>query len=130
MYSLIFILCIVGSVFADPTGGALEGNRYRVIISSDIGGSDEDDDQSFVHYLVYSDLFDTEGLISSPPKDGRRKDFLEVIDLYAKDYPHLSKHSKKYPKPDYLRAISKQGAVDPAPQKGFSTPTEGSEWII
>jgi len=42
--------------------------------------------QSMVHYLVYSDLFDTEGLISSPPKQGRTKDIFKTIDVYDKDY--------------------------------------------
>ena len=49
-----------------PNKGALYGTRYRVIVTTDIGGSDPDDFQSMVHYLLYSDLFDTEGLISSP----------------------------------------------------------------
>ena len=39
-------------------GGALADNQYRVIISTDIGGGDEDDIQSMVHYLLYSDVFD------------------------------------------------------------------------
>jgi len=51
--------------------GAIDGNRYRVIVSTDIGGGDEDDIQSMIHYLVYSDLFDTEGLIISTPKTVR-----------------------------------------------------------
>lgn len=37
--------------------GALAGERYRVIVSTDIGGSDPDDFQSMVHYLLYADLF-------------------------------------------------------------------------
>ncbi len=49
-------------------GGALTGERHRVIVSTDIGGTDPDDFQSMVHYLVYADVFDTEGIISSPPK--------------------------------------------------------------
>ena len=52
-------------------GGALDGQRPRVIVSSDIGGSDPDDFQSMVHFLVYADVFDIEGLISSPPHRGR-----------------------------------------------------------
>jgi hypothetical protein len=113
-----------------PDGGALAGNRYRVIISTDIGGGDEDDIQSMVHYLLYSDLLDTEGIISSPPQKGRKKDILEVIDKYEKDYPNLKTYSDKYPQPDYLRPIAKQGAINPAPQKGYSNPTEGSKWIV
>ncbi|MHC4367856.1 MAG: nucleoside hydrolase-like domain-containing protein, partial [Planctomycetota bacterium] len=46
------------------------GERPRVIVSTDIGGGDPDDFQSMVHYLVYADVFETEGLISSPPQGG------------------------------------------------------------
>lgn len=111
-------------------GGALTGERYRVIVSTDIGGSDPDDFQSMVHYLLYADVFDTEGLISSPWGDGRKQDILDVIDAYEKDYPNLVRHSKYYPAPDYLRSITKQGANDMAPYRGYSKPTEGSDWII
>ena len=73
-----------------PNKGALYGTRYRVIVTTDIGGSDPDDFQSMVHYLLYSDLFDTEGLISSPTwGTGRASYILEVIDAYEKDYPKL-----------------------------------------
>ena len=35
--------------------GALAGHRYRVLVSTDIGGTDPDDFQSMVHLLVYAD---------------------------------------------------------------------------
>lgn len=111
-------------------GGSLAGERYRVIVSTDIGGSDPDDLQSMVHYLLYSDLFDTEGLISSPWGAGRKNDILAVIDAYAKDYSNLIKHSSTYPTPDYLRSITKQGALEIAPYCGYHRATEGSDWII
>lgn len=110
--------------------GALKGERLRVIISSDIGGNDEDDDQSFVHYLMYADLFDTEGLISSPPGQGRVEDFFQVIDMYKKDYPLLKKKSRRFPSPDSLRKVVKQGALTSASEDGYSMSTEGSNWII
>ncbi|MGB2807308.1 MAG: DUF1593 domain-containing protein [Sedimentisphaerales bacterium] len=130
--TLIFTMAIFISsgTASDLGGGALAGNRYRVIISTDIGGGDEDDIQSMVHYLLYSDLFDTEGIISSPPQKGRKKDILEVIDKYQKDYSNLKTYSDKYPEPDYLRSIAKQGAINPAPEKGYSSSTEGSRWIV
>ena len=81
-------------------------------------------------YLLYADLFDTEGIISSPPKAGRKKDIIEVIDVYEKDFPKLKKYSKHYPTPEYLRSIAKQGATGPAPEAGFSKQTEGSKHII
>lgn len=115
---------------ACPAVGALDGNRPRVIVSSDIGGSDPDDFQSMVHYLAYADCFDTEGLISSPPKKGRAKDIHEVIDAYAKDYRALAARSKRFPPPDALRKLVKQGALEPAPKRGYDKPTEGSRWIV
>ena len=113
-----------------PSGGALTGARYRVLISTDLGGGDEDDKQSLVHYLIYADLFDTEGLVASPPQQGRKADILSILDGYAQDYPRLRAWSDRYPSPDALRAITKQGATDPAPAEGFSRSTEGSRWII
>ena len=39
--------------------------KPRILISTDIGGTDPDDNQSMAHFLMYSDEFDTEGLVSS-----------------------------------------------------------------
>lgn len=111
-------------------GGALAGQRYRVIVTTDIGGSDPDDFQSMVHYLLYADMFDTEGLISAAWGDGRKEHILEVIDQYEKDYPNLKTWSDRYPAPDALRSITKQGRIPFASYKGYDEPTEGSEWII
>ncbi|GMW02296.1 MAG: hypothetical protein AMXMBFR84_34320 [Candidatus Hydrogenedentota bacterium] len=110
--------------------GALAGERYRVIVSTDIGGSDNDDYQSMVHLLLYADTMDIEGLISSPPEAGRAKHIHEVIDAYEADYPKLVQSSEHYPSPNHLRAIVKQGATDPAPEAGYGNPTEGSQWIV
>lgn len=115
---------------SSPPGGALTGERFRTIVSTDIGGSDPDDFQSMVHYLGYADLFDTEGLISSPPGAGRQQHLLEALEAYAADYSTLRTQSARFPSPDALRAITKQGALEPSPEAGHSTPTEGSRWII
>lgn len=125
-----FLLLTCTSVSHAQRNDALSGERFRVLVSTDIGGSDPDDFQSMIHYLLYSDLFDTEGLISSPWDAGRKEHILEVIDEYEKDYPNLKTYSDHYPTPDQLRAITKQGAVDRAPGKGYRTSTEGSDWII
>ena len=113
-----------------PPYGALDGYRHRVIISTDLGGSDLSDIQSMIYYLLYADLFDTEGLISSPPQKGRKKDILKVIYYYDRDFPVLKIRSRNYPSPDHLRIITKQGAIRPAPDAGYSQSTEGSDWII
>ena len=101
-----------------------------MIVSTDIGGTDEDDYQSMVHFLLCSEAFDVEGLISSPYGPGRRQHVLQVIDRYAADYPNLKRHSTSYPEPDALRRVAKQGAIDSAPASGVGEATEGSEWIV
>ena len=104
--------------------------RHRVLISSDIGGTDPDDIQSMIHMLLYADVFDLEGIVSSPYGPGRLQHILRVIDLYQQDYPNLKTYSNRYPTPDALRAISKQGAFDGPGSTGVGTPTEGSRWIV
>ncbi len=122
----------IGAVAADvqPDGGALAGLRPRVVISTDIGGSDNDDFQSMVHLLLYADVLAIEGLLASPPDKGRAADCLSVIDAYEKDYPRLKQHSAAYPPPETLRGLVKQGATDPAPPAGFSESTDASRWLI
>lgn len=104
--------------------------RRRVVVSTDIGGTDPDDYQSMVHLLVSADRMDLEGLISSPFGSGRKQDILDVIDIYAKDYPNLSTWSSNYPTPSYLRGITKQGATASMGFVGYGQPSEGSAWIV
>lgn len=103
----------------------------RIIISTDIGGTDPDDNQSMIHFLMYNDLFDIEGLISSPSYgDGSKEEILRMIDLYEQDYPKLKKCYPNLKTPDALKSITKQGHKGLAPYKGFTEPSEGSRWII
>lgn len=104
--------------------------RPRLIVSTDIGGTDPDDFQSMVHLLLYADVLEIEGLIASPYGPGRKGDILTVIDRYAVDRPALNSHSADYPEADALRRITKQGAIERAPYAGVTQPTEGSEWLI
>jgi hypothetical protein len=113
-----------------PAGGALAGERPRVLVSTDIGGTDPDDFQSMVYLLFYADVLDIEGLVSSPYGPGRAAHVLEVIDEYAKDYPKLHAHSSRYPTPAALRALTKQGAIDSHGEAGIGAPTDGSRWIV
>ena len=104
--------------------------KPRVLISTDIGGTDPDDNQSMIHLLMYSDLFDLEGLVSSPSfGDGSKEEILRMIDLYAQDYPALRRHAPVLP-PDSLRRLCKQGRRSLVPYCGYGEPTEGSEWIV
>ncbi|QQS49585.1 MAG: DUF1593 domain-containing protein [Acidobacteriota bacterium] len=128
-----FLLSLVALVILYTTVAVVTAEtvqRPRVIVSTDIGGTDPDDFQSMVHLLVYADRFDIEGLISSPFGPGRRKHIIEVIDHYERDYPNLKTWSPLYPTPDALRTIAKEGALEAVGPAGIGSPTEGSEWIV
>ncbi len=105
--------------------------KPRILISTDIGGTDPDDNQSMTHLLMYSDKFTIEGLVSSPSYGhGNKAEILRMIDLYEKDLPKLKQHEKGLASPEYLRSVTKQGRQGNAPYLGYSTATEGSNWII
>ena len=119
-----------GGETARPAVQPVPADRLRVLVSTDIGGTDPDDLQSMVHFLLYADAFDVEGLVSSPYGPGRLEHILEVIGHYERDYPNLETHSNRYPTPGALRALARQGAIDSAGAAGFGTPTAGSDWIV
>lgn len=124
---LVVLFCSV-SVLACRKSVAV---KPRILISTDIGGTDPDDNQSMAHLLMYSNRFDIEGLVSSPSYgNGSKAEILRMIDLYQADLPKLQAHESGFPAPDYLRSVCKQGAHGAAPYAGYSKPTEGSRWII
>lgn len=121
-------LPLSGCAFAPAAGGA----KPRVIVSTDIGGTDFDDFQSLVHLLLYADAIDLEGLLASPWGEGRdrKRHLLAIIDAYEKDYPNLKTWSAAYPTPAALRGIARQGGSDLALPPGWGAPTEGSNRIV
>ncbi|HSF53703.1 MAG TPA: nucleoside hydrolase-like domain-containing protein, partial [Algoriphagus sp.] len=125
---IFFLLSIyVFPVFAQKS----VPEKPRVLISTDIGGTDPDDNQSLAHLLMYADLLEIEGLVSSPSYGtGSTSEIFRMIDLYEKDLPKLQKHSSEFPKPDDLRKVTKQGCKGNAPYRGVTSSTEGSDWII
>lgn len=113
-----------------PTGGALAGAKLRVLVSTDVGGSDPDDFQSLIHLLLYADVLEIEGLIASPPQGGKLAAIHEVLAAYELDLPQLQKASAKYPSAETLRTRAQQGAREPSPKAGWSKSTDGSRWIV
>ena len=125
MRKIIFLLLAMLNVLA------MTAQKPRVLISTDIGGTDPDDNQSMVHLMMYSDLFQLEGLVSSPSfGNGSKEELLRMIDLYAEDYPELRKHNDQLMRPDDLRKLCKQGRRGLMSYKGYGEPSEGSEWIV
>jgi len=131
-YLVTFVILLFILPFVIPSGSTVVGEDTppRVIVSTDIGGTDPDDFQSMVHLLLYADVLDIEGLIASPYGKGRMADILEVIERYEQDYANLKTYSDNYPTPDALREITKQGAAERPGRAGYAETTEGSEWLV
>lgn len=128
IFSFIFLLAVCA---ASSWATEQEAQKHRVLISTDIGGTDPDDNQSMTHLLMYNDLFDLEGLVSSPSYgNGSVGEILRMIDLYEKDYPVLKAHRDGFLTPDSLRTLCKQGHRGLAPFIGYDSTSEGSEWIV
>lgn len=111
--------------------------RHRILVSTDIGGTDPDDNQSMIHLLMYANEFDIEGLVSSPSfGEGSAEEILRMIDKYETDRPALVKglalsgRPGTFPTAEALRAVTRQGRKGAAPLKGYDKPTPGSEWIV
>lgn len=128
----IFILILIFSALGSQA-------RHRILVSTDIGGTDPDDNQSMIHLLMYANEFDIEGLVSSPSYgDGSKEEILRMIDMYEADLPALrsglhetyGSERGEYPTPDRLRAVTCQGRRGMPPLCGYGEPTEGSRLII
>lgn len=108
--------------------------KQRVIVTTDIGGTDPDDEQSMIHLLLCADRLHIEGLICGlawvkmPFGIGRLQN---IINAYDSVYINLRQHSDGYPTAKYLRQIATTGQSEPGMSgvgKGKDTP--GSELII
>ena len=126
-----YIICLLSFFTTSFYGQKKIPVKPRILISTDIGGTDPDDNQSMTHLLMYSDKFEIEGLVSSPSYgNGSKQEIIRMIDLYEKDLPKLQKHQTGFASPDYLRSITKQGYHGNVSFIGYSKATEGSNWII
>lgn len=116
MKKLLFV-CILFLFL--PTQVASAQENARLIIMADMG-NEPDEEQQMTHMLMYSNMFDLEGLIACSGKylhDGRDgfkgevhpELFHKLIDGYEAVVGNLKKHDSGWPTPDYLRSIVKAG---------------------
>lgn len=136
MKKFVAILLLFVPLLAQRTlaQSLLPNEKNRVIVTTDLGGTDPDDIQSMIHLLVCSNVYDIEGLVSSqvwmtdPDKTGKIK---EVVERFGEVLPRLKKHAPGYPDLDYLRSIVKRGqAVSNMDGVGEGKDSPGSELII
>jgi len=107
-------------------------NKPRVIVTTD---GEIDDECSMVRFLLYTNGFDVEGIITTSSQyhwHGHRwtgDDWVDLyIEAYSKVYPNLLQHDKKYPSPKYLKSISSLGNVESKGEMDFITP--GFQYIV
>ena len=90
--------------------------KPRVFILSDIS-NEPDDAESLVRYLLYSNQFQTEGLVACTSTWMKNKvcpqDMHKIIDGYEKVVDNLNAHAHPndpYPSAQYMRSLVKKGA--------------------
>lgn len=90
-------------------------SKPRVFILSDIS-NEPDDAESLVRYLVYSNQFETEGLVAVTSTWMKQKvcpqDMHKIIDAYEGAAENLNAHAHPqcpYPSADSLRRLIKSG---------------------
>ncbi|MFA9389713.1 MAG: nucleoside hydrolase-like domain-containing protein [Prolixibacteraceae bacterium] len=106
--------------------------KPRVIVLSD---AEIDDQCSMVRFLLYSNEWDVEGIISTSSQyhwQGHRwagDDWLDpYLEAYSDVYPNLILHDKAYPTPEYLKSIAVHGNL--ASEGEMDSITAGSQLIV
>lgn len=139
----ILLLALIGTMTAHavepPTTKVREtSDRPRLIVLTDIGGGDPDDQQSMIRLMLHSNEFDIEGLIATAPtleslRDSGTKPQLirEIVDAYGQVRENLARHADGFPEPARLREVIKAGN----PKRGRDAigdghDTDGSRWIV
>ncbi len=128
-----FLLCSIG-IFSP--GFSQENTptniKARLIVTSD---GEVDDECSLVRFLLYSNEWDVEGIVTSSSQyhahghNWAGDDWIEpYLDAYAQVYPNLVKHDPAYPTPAYLRERAVLGNVKAEGE--MEEVTAGSELIV
>lgn len=132
-YLFIILITILNSCSSNEGENKVEKeNRVRIIVTSD---GEIDDECSLVRFLLYTNEWDVEGIISSSSQyhwQGHRwagDDWAEpYLEAYAQVYPNLVLHDKNYPTPEYLKSVTLLGNV--AAEGEMDSITPGSQRIV
>jgi len=126
----ITLLLLAAALGAIPAFAA--SDKPRVIVTSD---GEIDDECSLVRFLLYTNEWDVEGIITSSSQyhwQGHKwagDDWAQpYLAAYAEVYPNLIKHDPRYPTPAFLRARTLLGNVRAEGEMDDVTP--GSQRIV
>jgi hypothetical protein len=110
--------------------------KPRVLISTDLGGYDNDDAQSMIHALLYANDVNYRGFVMTRTFDGgtingvrnRGANMLnEMLDAYNSDLANLRAHDPSYPSAAVLRTKIAEGSYNPS---WPGTLSDGAKLII
>lgn len=97
--------------------------KPRVLISTDLGGYDNDDAQSMIHALLYANEVDYRGFVMTRTLDGGTVNGVrtsgsamlrEMLAAYNEDLPNLRAHDSTFPSAATLSARIAEGTSNPA----------------
>jgi hypothetical protein len=132
MKKIFFMVLICAIISHTDCLAKTHSAKTRVIVTTD---GEIDDECSLVRFLLYSNEWDVEGIITTSSQyhwHGHKwagDNWIDnVMSGYRMVYPNLIKHSKDYPSPDYLKSVSFLGNVDCEGEMEKVTP--GSERIV
>lgn len=113
---------------------AQNSEKPRVLVLTDIE-NEPDDAQSMVRFLLYSNMFDVEGLVATTSTHLRDKTaewrIEEIVTAYGKVRNNLLLHEKDYPTEAYLKSVTKKGIPKYGMEGvGEGMDSEGSDWLI
>jgi hypothetical protein len=114
--------------------GQSGSQKPRVLVLTDIE-NEPDDAESLVRFLLYSNMFEVEGLVATTSCWQRDKiadwRIHEIVDAFGKVRDNLEKHETGYPSYDHLKSVIKKGYPDFGMNAvGSGKDSEGSDWII
>lgn len=125
---LLILLIIPQFLIAQNT------EKPRVLVLTDIE-NEPDDAQSLVRFLLYSNMFDVEGVVATTSTHLRDKTaewrIEEIVTAYGKVRDNLLLHEKGYPTEAYLKSVIKKGIAKYGIEGvGPGMDSEGSELLI
>lgn len=140
LFSFMFTIGLVacqgntGDANASVAITASPAVNQRIIVTTDIGGTDPDDEESMVHLLLVSNDVDIEGIICAQAfvkMTPGVSTVNNIINAYSKALPNLKVHSDKYPSAEYLSSIVSTGQTEVGMAGvGEGKDSKGSELII
>ena len=130
---LLIVLICVGT-FHLQAASIQKSDKQRLIVTTDLGGTDPDDTQSMIHLLLCSNTIDLEGIISSQvwsDYPDRVEAIKNVVNRFCEVIPRLNKHADGFPDAAYLTSIVKNGqSKSNMDGVGEGKDSPGSELII